>query len=527
MRTLLIRPCLFAVVLSCCLAGAPVSAQQLAAQGQAAAAATDEPIVLRLTVADAVRLSAENNLGIESERFNPQIQLLGVDQARAAWTPSISGTVLSNGNTSPNNSFLSGAVGNSTSDRRVASTAQLQQAVPWGANYSVGWDAARSTTDSLFSNFSPQLRSTMSLSYTQQLWRGFRFDNTRQQIETSVTQRAIADIQLREALATTSRTVRIAYWDLAYAIASLRVQQQSLELARESLRNTRARIEIGTMPPIEEVTPQAEVASREEAVIVAEAQIETAEDNLRTLILKADDPDFWRIRLQPTETVAFQTTAVDVDGAVRNALDKRTDLTQFRKQLELDDISIRYLRDQTKPELTADVDYGLAGLGGTQYTRSGTDLIAERIPIGERGFGSVLGDLFTNSYPTWTTQLRLTVPVGRSPQEASLARARLEHRQAEVQLKNQQLQVTAQVRQAARQVQTNLKRVDTTRSARELRERMLDAEQRKLTAGTSENYLVLQAQRDLASAQNDELRAILDYQQSLVDLETVQEVPLR
>ena len=278
------------------------------------------------------------------------------------------------------------------------------------------------------------------------------------------------------------------------------------------------------MPPIEEVSPQAEVARREEAVIVAESQIETAEDNLRTLILKIDDPDFWRIRLDPIEAIEFRTTSVDVDGAIRNALDQRTDLSQAKKQLELDDISIRNLKDQTRPELTADVDYGLAGLGGTQYTRSGTDLIAERIPVGERGFGSVMGDLFTNSYPTWTTQLRLTVPVGRSPQEASLARARLEHRQAEVQLKNQQMQIAAQVRQAARQVTTNLKRVDTTRSARELSERMLDAEQRKLTAGTSENYLVLQAQRDLAAAQNDELRAILDYQQSVVDLETVQEV---
>ena len=238
MRNLLIHRCLFAAVLSFCTAGASVSAQQLAAQVQAVAA--DEPVVLRLTVSDAVKLAAENNLGIEVERYNPQIQTLGVDQARGAWTPSISGTVLSNGNTSPNNSFLSGAVGNSTRDRRVASTAQLQQAVPWGANYSIGWDAARSTTDSTFSNFSPQLRTTMSLSYTQQLLRGFRFDNTRQQIETSLTQRAIADVQLREALATTSRTVRIAYWDLRYAIASLRVQQQSLDLARESLRNTRS-----------------------------------------------------------------------------------------------------------------------------------------------------------------------------------------------------------------------------------------------------------------------------------------------
>ena len=519
------RACPILIAAAClALLPAPARAQLPSTLAQTVPA---DAIVLRLTVDDAVRLAAENNLGIQIQRFTPQIQDVGIDQARAAWVPSISTTVQSRSSTTPSNSFLSGAVGDATTDRSVTSTATLQQTVPWGGNYSVGWDGARSTTNSLFSNFSPQLRSSLSVSYTQQLLRGFSVDASRQQIQTSVRQREIADIQVRETLAATQRSVRVAYWDLVFAIASLRVQQQSLDLARESLRNTRARIEIGTLPPIDEVGQEAEVARREESVITAEAQIETAEDSLRTLILKPDDPDFWAIRLEPTEAPEFAVTTVDVGWAITAALERRTDLVQARKQLEVNDINIRYIRDQTRPELTADFDYGLSGIGGTQYARIGGDLLAERIPVGERGFGSVLGDVFTNAYPTWTTAVRLTVPIGASPQEASLARARLEYRQAEAQLKNQQLQVATQVRQAARQVLTNQKRVETTRTARELTERTLEAEQRKLAAGTSQNFLVLQAQRDLAQARNDELRAIIDYHQSVVDLETVQEVPLR
>jgi outer membrane protein TolC len=513
-------------VVAACLSVLPASA---AAQLSSALAQTvpADAVVMRLTVDDAVRLAAENNLGLQIQRFTPQIEELSVDQARAAWVPSIVTSLQSRSSTTPSNSFLSGAVGDATTDRSVSSTATLQQTVPWGGNYSVGWDGARSTTNSLFSNFSPQLRSSLSLSYTQQLLRGFGVDASRQQLQTSLKQREIADIQVRETLAATQRSVRVAYWDLVFAIASLRVQQQSLDVARESLRNTRARIEIGTLPPIDEVAQQAEVARREEAVITAESQIETAEDTLRTLIFKPDDPDFWTIRIEPTEAPSFTQTTVDLPGAIAGALERRTDLVQARKQLEMSDINIRFVRDQTRPELTADFDYGLSGIGGTQYARIGGDLLAERIPIGERGFGSVLGDVFTNAYPTWTTAVRLTVPVGASPQEASLARARLEYRQAEAQLKNQQLQVAAQVRQAARQVLTNQKRVETTRTTRELSERTLEAEQRKLTAGTSQNFQVLQAQRDLAQARNDELRAIIDYEQSVVDLETVQEVPLR
>ena len=143
-----------------------------------------------------------------------------------------------------------------------------------------------------------------------------------------------------------------------------------------------------------------------------------------------------------------------------------------------------------------------------------------------RSFGSVLGDLFANRYPTWTASLNVSYPIGTSQPEANLARARIEYSQAQTQLKNQQLQVSTQVREAARQVQTNQKRVETTRAARSFAERRLEAEQRKFAAGTSTSFIVFQAQRDLAQARNNELRAILDYDQSVVDLETVQEVPL-
>jgi len=325
------------------------------------------------------------------------------------------------------------------------------------------------------------------------------------------------------------RTVRRAYWDLAYAIAFLQVQQQSLELAQESLRNTRSRVEIGTVPPIDIVEAESEVATRQEAVIVAEAQIATSEDTLRALIFNPSTPDFWTIHIEPTELPNFQVSKVDVDAAVRNALDHRTDLISSKKSLEVSDINIRYLRNQTLPDVTGNFNYGLQGLGGTQLQRGlgpfgpGTgDVIGQS----QRGFGNVVGDLFHNTYPSWTASLNISYPIGMSQAEASLARVRLQRNQTETQIKNQELQVVTQVRQAARQVQTNQQRVQTTQVSRQLAERRLEAEQRKFTAGTSTSFVVFQAQRDLAQARNNELRAILDYARSAVDLETVQEIPV-
>jgi outer membrane protein TolC len=236
-------------------------------------------------------------------------------------------------------------------------------------------------------------------------------------------------------------------------------------------------------------------------------------------------PDFWTVRLEPAELPPFEPVTVDADAAVRTALDRRADLQQARKTLEANDVSIRYLRNQTLPDVNARVDYGLTGLGGTQFLR-GEGFPGPVIGQLQRGFGSVLGDLFGNNFPNWTVQLNVNYPIGLSTQEANLARARLQYAQGQTQLRNQQLQVATQVREVARQVQTNQKRVEATRASRQLAERRLEAEEKKFTAGMSTSFFVFQAQRDLSQARANELRAIVDYNHSLVDYETVQEAPL-
>jgi outer membrane protein TolC len=255
---------------------------------------------------------------------------------------------------------------------------------------------------------------------------------------------------------------------------------------------------------------------------VAEAAIGQAEDRLKSLVLDPATPDFWNIKLELADVNPYQVQAIDLDAAVRTALDKRTDLQQARKTLESSDINIRYARNQTLPEVNLQVNYGLTGLGGTQFER-GAGFPGPVVGQIDRGFGSVLGDLFTNSYPNWTFSVTVGYPLGIASEEANLARARLQYSQSQVQIKNIELQVVTQVRDVARQANSNGKRVDTTRASRQLNERRLEAEEKKFAAGTSTSFFVFQAQRDLAEARNNELRALLDYNKSLVDFETVQE----
>ena len=528
MRTSFMRTALITTITGI-IVGVTSASAQAPARPVAPVAAAPGDQARRLTIDEAVRLALDNNLGIQIARFSPQVQDLSVALARSAWVPNFTTVVQGASTSTPNSGFLSGATTgqNKTTTGRMLSNVGLVQQTPWGGSYSVGWDSTRSTTSNVFSSFSPQLQSSLSIDIRQPLLRNFSIDNLRQQVILSEKDRESSDFQLQQTIATTTRAVRNAYWDLGYANASFMVAQQSLDLANESLRETNARIQIGTTPPIDAVEAQAEVAARQEAVIVAQAQIETAEDNLRTLVFNPSSPDFWTTRIVPTELPAFQPSTVDLDGAVRNALQMRTDLLQARKSLESADINIKYFRNQTLPDVTATLDYGLTGLGGTPVVRTNSLGIPVAVPAGTaRNFASVLGDLFANQYPSWTVGLTISYPLGRSQQEANLARAQLQTTQAETQLKNAELQVVTQVRNVARQLVTSQKLVDSTRAAREFAEQRLDAEQKKLAAGTSTNFLVFQAQRDLAQARNDELNAILAYNRAQIDFDTVQVAPV-
>lgn len=512
-----------AVLLAAAGAALPASASAQSAPPQTAVPARE---ARKLSVDEAVRQALEHNLGIQLARVNPQLQDLVIAQTLTAWSPSLTATGSTAGTDTPNASFLAGAAGDEINDHRYAGTVGIRQATKWhGASFALGWDNTRATTNNLFTNFNPQVNSSISLSVVQPLLRNFKIDNVKQQLEVGKKNRQNSDLDVQASIATTSRAVRNAYWDLAYAIESLAVTRQSLDLARESLRNNKARVEIGTMAPIDIVEAEAEVAQRDEAVIVAEAAIDRAEDTLRALIFDPSATDFWTVKIEPTDRPPFSPLSVNVDVAVAKALESRTDLKQAQTSIEATDISLRFLTDQTLPEVNAQLDYGLNGLGGTQAIR-GAGFPGPITGFSQRSYGAALGDIFQNQYPRWTFSVNVNYPLGQTSQQANLARTKLQQSQAKLQLRNQQLQVATQVRDAARTLTTNQKRVGSTRASRELAARRLDAEQKKFAAGQSTSFFVFQAQRDLAQAQANELKAILDYNKSAVDFETIQQAPL-
>ena len=482
-----------------------------------------------ISIDEAVKLGLEQNLGIQIQRYDPQIQDTAVSQARSFWSPSVSATLSKQSQSQAVTNSLAGGA-NSITNGNLFTGASLSQTLPWGASYSANWNNQRITTNNLFTTFSPQIASNANFQFSQPLLRNFSIDAIRNQVALTKKGRELSDIQLDSVIVQTNRAVRNAYWDLSASINNLKAQQESLALSQQSLSDNRKRVEIGTLAPIDIVQAQAEVASNEERVIVAEALIKRAQDNLRALILDPSAADFFTTTFEPSDAAPFQEQAIDIDGAVRNALDKRADLRSAKNSVERSDIDIRYLKNQILPEINAQAAYITRGVGGTQLSSlSPDDVLAgnfNRQVLANRGFGSVLGDVFQNAYPDWTIGVQIAYPLGSSTAHANLARARLEYQQSQTQLKNVQMQISTQVREAGRNVQTNQKRVQSARASRELQEKKLEAEEKKQAAGMSTSFFVFQAQRDLAQARTLEIQAIADYNKSMVDFEAIQLAPL-
>ena len=479
-----------------------------------------------LTVDEAVQRALERNLDIQVERLNPQALDFTLAGLRSLYHPTLTTTIGQRSQVNPPTSQLNG--GQRVTNDTLTYNAGVQQLLPWGGgSASVSWTNSRLDTSNIFANFNPSYTSSATAIVTQPLLRGFRIDSTRQQLRITQLNRAISDAQLRGTLVNTLTDVRNAYWDFLFAGQAVGVAQRSLDLAQKLVEDNQARVEAGAMAPIDVVEAEAEAASRRQALAQAEAAAQILELSLKRLIVDSTQDPLWQAAIVPVDRPVFRPEPIDVQAAIRTALDRRTDMTAAQRRLEGADVTLRFLHDQTLPALDAVATYGLQGLGGTQFIRQGSGLGSVIVGTVPGGYGDALSAIGRRSFPTWNVALNLTYPLFGSSADAEHARARVERQQTLAQLKALELQVATEVTTAATQVQSNLRQVEAATAARSLAERRLEAEQSKFDVGLSTNFFVVQAQRDLQDAQNRELRALLDYQKSLVEFERVQETSLQ
>lgn len=477
---------------------------------------------LRLTVEEAVRRAVDNNPDLASVRYSTQVETARVSESESAYTPVFSTIVGATSNATPPSNFLLGESGIDTRD--LFTSAGVRQRVPWGnGTWNFSWDTSRTTTSNPLTSFDPSLASGFQLAFSQPLLRDRKMDLAKQQ--TIVAQRNLdaSEIRVREAVAQTTAAVKQAYWTLKATRANIAVQQRSLELAQELVRQNKARVDVGQTPPLDLLQAEAEVAQRREGLIRATTAAGDAEDRLRRLIMDPADVAFWRARIEPTDEPAIAGVLPDIDG-VANAASGRLDLERARKDLENIATNVEFYTDQKKPDVRFETSFSTNALGGTRFLRS-DGFPGTIIGSVNRGYGSVIGDMFQSAYPTWSVGLTVNYSLGRSFEEASLARAQVERRQATQRIASLQLEIVETLRQAARQVHSTSERIEAARAGATVAKQRLDVEQRRFEVGLSTSFLVTQAQRDLLQAEVNLLQATLDHQSALVNYEALQQAP--
>jgi outer membrane protein TolC len=489
------------------------------------APAQEAPRPIRdLRLSEVVQLALEKNLDISVERLNPQSVDLQIAAIRNQYKPIATSTIGQRDQVRLPNSLLNGGtqVNNATTTYNFG----IGQAVSrFGGSYLVSFNNNRVETSDAFSNFNPTFTTGLTFQYNQPLLRGLFMDAQRQQLQITQINREISDETLRATITQTLANVRNAYWDLVFTRNAVDVALRALQLADKLVEDNRARVEVGTLAPLDIVQAEAEAANRRQALAVAEAALQTAELALKRYVVSGTEDPLWRQELRPIDLPSVEPAPPDIEGAVRKALERRTDLTSARRNLDSADVNLRYYRNQSLPALDLLGSYGAQGIGGTSYIRTGsgvTSIITGSVP---GGYNDALGLLRRLDYPNWNLQLNLTYNIGDSAADAQYARSRLQKNQAQARLRALELQVATEVTNAALSVQSNLKRVEAAVAARELAEKRLEAEQSKFEVGMSTNFFVVQAQRDLRDAQNAELRALADYRKSLVVFERAQEAP--
>ena len=244
---------------------------------------------------------------------------------------------------------------------------------------------------------------------------------------------------------------------------------------------------------------------------------------LRAIMFSPKRTDFWTARLEPADVVPPPGPPPDVDAAVRRALRERPDIVEARKQIQIGETNIALSKNADAAGLRLQATYLTNGLGGSRILRTGGfpgTIVGQRR---QRRSGSVLGSGVPADFPTWTLGVTMNYPIGKSARGGEPgARPDRTRSGAAHDCSDVELVAVREVRDAALRLEQNRQRIDTAQLGRELAEQRLDAEQKRFEVGMSTSFLVIQAQRDLAVARNNELQASLQYQLALVGFQTAQ-----
>jgi outer membrane protein len=509
---------------------------------------------LMLSLQDAISLALENNLAIEVERYVPWLDQVSLLRAKSGinglvpFDPAFTSSLNIQDSVTPlNNPIFAGVIptGTTTPIAQVPLpyvqhignvNFQYNQYFSTGTQFQAAWLNSRTYTNLGFFNlYNPFLQSSLSLTVTQPLLRGFgKLPNTRLIIETKRTIK-VGLSQLEQQVIATTTQVSNDYWELVYARENVKVEEAAVGVSQRLFEENSKRLEIGTLSSLDVLTAKSQLASDKQALVQAQS-VELQEETTLLNDITKDPlaPALLRAEIIPTTAISTPGTGENVrlEDAVKEAWQKRPELQQASLNLENAETDVRATKNELRPSVNIFGEYIASGLGGIQTatttTATGTLLPglpvvnSTGVPIPDEfqstavttssavvfpgGVGQDLGRVFRGNYASFEGGINITLPIRNRAAQADNAQALLNERQQKTQYRQEQNAIFVSVRNALTAMQEDRASLAAAEEARMLAQQTLEDEQEKYRLGASTAYNVVLRSRDVTAAEGTELR---------------------
>ena len=498
-----------------------------------------------LALGEAITMALQNNKDIEVARDNVKIAEYDLLTVRGAYDPKFSAQSYYEKIKTPAASFLSGATG-AVENADFTATSRLEGLTPkGGGNYRLDFSAVRATTNNTFTALNPQYPTALTFNFTQPLMRGFRIDWPRRQIEVAKKTLSLTDAQFRQRAIEVITSVQRSYWDLVFALRNLQIQRNSVQDARTQLEHNRRLVAEGQLAPIDIVAAETQLANFEQAEFTALEDVTRAENNLKNLVAEDQRSPLWNVSVVPTDDVDLTPPQIALSDAMKAATENRQELKQSDLAREINLLDQKLYRDQTKPQIDLVGTYGVVGNAGTltsaisPFTLTTNQLVTRvnqlsalaglpalpptlstSIPsnlIG--GYGQSFSNLASNQFNNFRAGVSISFPLRNRTAEGQLGHALVEGKRIATQREQLEQLIQVEVRNALQSLTTAEARVRSAAVARADAEQQYESEKRKLDAGQSTVFLVLERQTALAAARGNELRAQTDLNKAIAELQ--------
>jgi outer membrane protein TolC len=488
----------------------------------------------RVQLEDAIALALENNPGIGAKRLEPVRVDQDILEAQSQFDPVVGGSWQYTNSITPNANVLAGTRTTVLNNRLFDVNAG--KLFRTGTRLSFGFDWTELSNNGRFFQLSPQYTPATGFSLFQPLLRDFGWDYSYLLVRVAERTAEGALYAYEAQVADFVREVIDTYFSVMGARANLQVRREAEALAQRTVSENQARVRVGLLPPVAILEAQTDAARRRDEVIRAENLLEVSRQRLAQLCFYHPDGTFVPRTLEPVEYEGIEEVRADLEETLEVALQSRPEILASLKGVQARQINERIASNQLLPRLDLVGGYGVSGLAGqnralatTQTFVSSTDLGGGRcqfittdvyqctVPVAAppSPFAGTRGDAFSRmgsgDFNNYNVGIQVSVPIDNAAAKARQTRSRIEVNQAELNHRELQSQVTLEVRQSIATIQSSRQRVDASRTAVELAEENLRAQQKRFEVGMATTKDLLDFQQRLTQARVDQVQANFDY----------------